>query len=41
MFDVDRERKKECMKNYYYKRRNSLNNLMDHVEELENVCLNR
>ena len=41
MFNVDRERNKECMKNYYYKRRNLLNHLMNHVEELKNVYLNR
>ena len=28
------------MKNYYYKRKNLLNNLIDHVDKLENVCLN-
>ena len=29
------------MKNYYYKRKNLLNNLIDHVDKLENVCLNK
>ena len=40
MSDADRQRKKEYMKNYYYKRKNLLNNLIDHVDKLENVCLN-
>ena len=40
MSGADRERKKEHMKNYY-KRINLLNHLINHVEELENVCISR
>ena len=29
MSDTDRERKKECMKNYYHKRKNFLNHLIN------------
>ena len=29
------------MKNYYYKRKNLLNHLINCVEELENVCLEK
>ena len=38
MLDDDRERKKEYMKNYYYKK-NLINHLIYYVEELENVSL--
>ena len=46
MSGTDRERKKEYMKNYYYKRKNLFNHLINHVEleirklelEIENVC---
>ena len=40
MIDEDRERKKKYVKNYYYKK-TSLNNLMNRVEELENISLNK
>ena len=33
--------KKEYMRNYYYKRKTSLNHIIDYVEELENVSLNK
>ena len=39
MSDEDRERKKSYMRNYYYKRKNLLNHLINHVEELENVIV--
>ena len=38
--DENRERKKYA-KNYYYKRRSLLNHLINCVEELENVTLNK
>ena len=41
MSDVNREIKKKHMKNYYYKRKNLLNHLINCVEELESVCLNK
>ena len=39
--DLDKERRKEHMKNYYYKRRNLLKCLINCVVELENVCSSR
>ena len=41
MPDPDRERKKEYMQNYYYKRKNFFNLVINHVKELERVCLNK
>ena len=41
MPDADSERKREYMQNYYYKRKKLLNHLLNYVEELENVCLNK
>ena len=41
MSDTDRKRKKEHLKEYYYKRKKLLNHLINCVEELENVCLNK
>ena len=38
---VDREIRKEYMKNYYHKGINLLNHLINHAEELENVCLSQ
>ena len=38
--EKDREREKEYVKNYYYKRKKLLNNLINFVETLENVSLN-
>ena len=37
MSDVERERRKEYMKNYYYKRKNLMNYLINHAKELENA----
>ena len=37
MSDADRERNKEYMKKYYYKRKKLSNHLIHRVEELENV----
>ena len=41
MSDESKEREKEYTKNYYYKRKTLLNNLINRVEELENVSLNK
>ena len=41
MLDEDRESKKEYMRNYYYKRKHLINHLINCVEELENVSLNK
>ena len=41
MSDESKEREKEYIKNYYYKRKTLLNNLINRVEELENVSLNK
>ena len=38
MSDVDRKRRKEYRKSYYYKRKNLLNYLINHVKKLENGC---
>ena len=35
------EKEKKYMKRYYYKRKNLLNHLINRVEELENVSLNK
>ena len=40
MSDRDRERKKEYMRNYYYMKK-KLNHLINRLEELENVSLNK
>ena len=37
MSEEDRERRKEYMKNYYYKRKDLLIHLINRVEELENI----
>ena len=37
MSDVNRERKKEYIKNYYYNRKDLLCQLVNCIEELENV----
>ena len=41
MTDTERERKKEYLKICYYKRKNLLYHLINRVEELNNVCLNK
>ena len=41
MSDLDQKRRKEFMKNYYYKRKKLLNDLINRAEELENVCSSR
>ena len=41
MSDEDIERKKEYIRNYYYKRKNLLNHLINRIEELENVNFNK
>ena len=41
MSDADTERRKDYMKSYYYNRKKFLNHLINHVEELENVCLSK
>ena len=41
MSEKERERKKEYMRNYYHKRKNLLNRVINCVEELENVSLNK
>ena len=41
MSDTDRVRRKEYMKNYYYKRINLLSHLVNCIEELENACLSK
>ena len=35
------EIRKEYMRNYHYKRKDSLNNLINRVEELENAWISR
>ena len=35
------EKKKRIYKNCYYKRKNLLNDLINRVEKLENLCLNK
>ena len=37
----DREIRKTYLRQYYYKRKSLLNQLVNRVEELENVCLNK
>ena len=39
MSDEDREKKKSYMRNYYYKRKNLLNHLINRVEDLENSII--
>ena len=39
MAEKERERKKDYMRNYCYKRKNLLNHVISCVEELENVSL--
>ena len=39
MSDVNRERKKEYIKNYYYNRKDLLCQLVNCIEELENVWI--
>ena len=41
MSDADTERRKDYMKSYYCNRKKFLNHLINHVEELENVCLSK
>ena len=41
MTDTERERKKEYLKICYYKRKNLLYHLINRVEELNNVCLDK
>ena len=41
MSDWDRERKKEFMKNYYYKRKNLFNNIMSRIGKLESVSFSK
>ena len=39
MSDTDREIRKKYLKKYYYKRKSLLNQLINCVEELKNVCI--
>ena len=41
MSDADRKREKEYMRNYYYKRKKLSNHLINCIEELENISLNK
>ena len=41
MSEKERGRKKEYMRNHYYERKNLLNHVINCVEELENVSLNK
>ena len=41
MSDKDRERKRENMRNYYYKRKIFLNYLINCIEQLENVSFKK
>ena len=42
MLDIGREKsKKFYLKIYYYKRKSLSNHLINHVEDLENICLNK
>ena len=41
MLDADRESKKEYMKNYYYKRKNLLNHLINNELEKMLVLMNK
>ena len=41
MSDADTERRKDYMKSYCYNGKKFLNHLINHVEELENVCLSK
>ena len=41
MSDWDRERKKEFMKNYYYKRKNLFNNIISRIGKLESVSFSK
>ena len=41
MLDADRESKKEYMKNYYYKRKNLLNHLINNELEKTLVLMNK
>lgn len=39
--DVEIERRKIYIKNYHYKRKNCLNYLINHAEEVENISISR
>ena len=39
--DRNRERKEECVKNYYHKREKLWNDLINRIEKLENVSLSK
>ena len=41
MSDRNRERKEECMRNHYCKRKNLLSDLINPLEKLENVSLSK
>ena len=41
MSDSVKGKRKECTGNYYYKRKNLFNYLINHVEELENAYLDK
>ena len=41
MSDENRERKKEFMKNYYYKRKNLFNNIISRIRKLESVSFSK
>ena len=41
MSEKEGERKKEYMRSYYYKRKNLLNHVINCVQKLENISLNK